>query len=160
MIEVTVSLVLGLIILSALTPVMRLALDSGAQARDVTELAYKGQFALERMVDRARATTPKVLAAPTAGTTGTWFAPAGCAGAACVMYCRNSSNNTLVETVSSDNTCAGSAIIATQVTAFSATLPTMGPLDRHSVVLSLTVSDNNGHSITLNTQVRLGGGTL
>lgn len=161
MIEVVVSIVLGLIILSALAPVMRAALLSSAQAREHSELAYKAHFAMERMVDQARATPPKVLATPTAGTTGAWFAPPGCTGNACVMYCRKTGPNTLRETTTSDTNCNnGTLLLGSQVTAFSATLPTMGPLDRHSVLLSLTLTDTSGHTITLSTQIRLGGGTL
>lgn len=152
LLELLVAVVIGSMILLALNSLVGLASRAGAEGRASNELTYQGRFALERMVDKARATAPTQLLTPTAGTTGNWFAP--------TMYCRNATSSQLIETTTSDTSCAGTAVIANNVSVFSATLPTgMGPLDRHTAVLSLTLADGQGHATTLVSQVRLGGGT-
>lgn len=159
--ELLLAVAIGSIILLALRNFVGLATEAGAEGHAANELAYQGRFALERMVDKARAMPPKqLLTAPAAGTTGDWLAPAGCGVSACVMYCRNATSNQLIETTVSDASCAGTAVIARNVSAFSASTPVMGPLDRHSVILTLTLDDGQGHTTTLNAQIRLGGGTL
>lgn len=159
LIELMLATLVGVILLAGLNSMVKLGLDAQTAGRNSNELAYQGRFALERMADKARATTPKVLTTPAADTTGDWFAPAGCTGAACVMVCRNAGNQ-LIETTTADTGCTGTTVIASNVSAFSATLPAgMGPVDRQIGVFSLTL--NNGNStLTLSSSMRFGGGTL
>ncbi|MEQ1601435.1 MAG: hypothetical protein HOP04_07185 [Methylophilaceae bacterium] len=158
-IELVLALAISAIVMGALNGVVKLGLDAQSAGRGSNELAYQGRFALERISDQARNIAAKVLTTPAANTTGDWFAPTGCTGAACVMYCRNASNQ-LIETVTTDTTCSGTTVIASNVSTFSATLPaSMGVVDRWIVVISLTLSDANNNSIDLSSSIRLGGGT-
>lgn len=158
LIELMLASVIGAILLGALHSLVKLGLDAQGSGRSGNELAYQGSFALDRIGERANSTAPKLLSTPAAGSTGDWFAPSGCAGAACVMYCRNAASQ-LIETTSSDTACNGNAVIANQVSAFAATLPAgMGPLERQRGQLSLSLSDGST-SLSLATSVRLGGGT-
>ena len=75
LIEFMLALVAAALVTGALNGVLDLALRAGAAGRQDHELAYQGRFALERMVSKARASTPKVLVTPSAGTTGNWFSP-------------------------------------------------------------------------------------
>jgi prepilin-type N-terminal cleavage/methylation domain-containing protein len=161
LVEVLIAVAVGAIVLSALGSIVSLGLRAQVSGRQQNELVYQGRFALERMVARARSVPPRLLAAPAAGTTGDWFAPAGCVGAACVMYCRNAANQ-LIETTTADAACAGTTVIATNVTAFSAALiASVGPVDRPIGSLSLTLTQGDApQPVTLATSVRLGGGTL
>lgn len=159
LIELMLAVAISAIIMAALNGLVKLGLDAQAAGRGANELAYQGRFALERMVDKARSLAPKELIIPTANTTGNWFAPSGCIGAACVMYCRNASNQ-LIETTTTDTTCTGTTVVASNVSTFSATLPAgMGAIDRSIAVLSLTLSDANSNTINLSSSIRLGGGT-
>jgi len=77
------------------------------------------------------------------------------------MYCRNSGNH-LVETTVTDTGCTAGAVIANNVTAFSAQLPAgAGPVDDPVATLSLTLQTASAPAtVTLTTSVRLGGGAL
>lgn len=159
LVELVLSIAISAILLSAITSLIKLGLDAQADGRGRNELTYQARFALERIADKARAITPKELATPTVGTTGNWFAPAGCTGTACVMFCRNTSSQ-LIETTTTDASCTGTTIIASQVSAFAATLPAdMGAVDRFTGVISLTMADSTHQSSTLSSSIRLGGGT-
>ena len=159
LIELVITVAITAIIMAALNNLVKLGLDAQTAGRGSNELAYQGRFALERITDKARSVAPKVLATPSANTTGDWFAPSGCTGAACVMYCRNAGNQ-LIETVTTDTTCTGTTVIANNVSAFSAALPTsMGAVDRWVAVINLTLSDANNNTINLSSSIRLGGGT-
>jgi hypothetical protein len=112
------------------------------------------------MAAKARSTAPKLLTTPSPGTTGDWFSvpvppPA-------TMYCLNSANKQLVETTVTDTGCTAGAVIANNVTAFSAQLPaSAGPLDDPVATLSLTLQTPGAPAaLTLTTSVRLGGGAL
>ncbi len=158
LIELVLAVAISAIIMVALNGLVKLGLDAQAAGRGANELAYQGRFALERMADKARSLAPKVLTTPTANTTSDWFAPTGCTGAACVMYCRNASNQ-LIETNTTDTACTGTTIIASNVSAFSAALPaSMGAVDRSNAVISLTLNDLANNTITLSSSIRLGGG--
>ena len=77
------------------------------------------------------------------------------------MYCRKSATRQLIETTTADTTCSGSAVLANYVDSFSASLPAaMGPLDRHTGVLTLTLSQGAGTSLSLRTQIRFGGAAV
>ena len=160
LIELLVAVAIGAIVLAALNSLVKLATDAQAAGRGANELAYQGRFALERIANQARATAPKALSTPVANTTGDWFAPSGCTGSACVMYCLNGSGQ-LIETHTGDAGCAGGKIIANGVTTFSAQLPaSMGPVDRYGAVLNLSLADAvSGTSATLSAEIRLGAGT-
>lgn len=155
LIELLIATAIGAILLAGLNGLVTLGLDAQTAGRGSNELAYQGRFALERITDRARATAPKVLTSPPANTTGDWFEPTGCIGAACVMYCRNATTNQLIETMKGDATCSGTAVLARNVTAFTATI---GPGTRPAAVLRLTLADAV-NTVTLASSVRLGGGT-
>ena len=159
LIELLLATAIGAILLAGLNSVVKLGLDAQTAGRASNEIAYQGNFALQRMADKALALAPKVLATPAAGTTGNWFAPTGCAAAACVMYCRKASNQ-LIETTTADTACSGSTIIAHNVTAFSAQLLSgANAADDPTANLSLTLTSGNS-SVSLSSSVRLGGGTL
>jgi prepilin-type N-terminal cleavage/methylation domain-containing protein len=160
LIELTLAMAISAIIMGALNGLVKLGLDVQTAGRGANELAYQGRFALERISDKARSLNPKVLTTPTANTTGNWFAPTGCTGSACVMYCRNTANQ-IVETVTTDTTCTGTTVIANNVTAFSATLPAgMGAVDRSIAVIAITLNDANNNTASISSNVRLGGGSL
>jgi len=154
LIELVLATLIGAIILAAINGLVKLGLDAQTAGRGANELAYQGRFALERITDQARATAPKILTTPAANTTGDWFAPTGCIGAACVMYCLNAANQ-LIETTTADAACGGTRVLAGNVTAF---LPAIAPGTRPAAVLSLTLA-NAGSTVTLSSSVRLGGGT-
>ena len=152
LIEFALSLVVGVLVLGALNGVVDLALRAGASARQDSELAYQAGLAIERIAAKARETPPKVLTTPSlAGSTGDWFTP--------TMYCWKGGNR-LVETTVSDTSCTGSKVIADQVTAFSAHLPSgAGPVDDPAATVTLTMK-GSGAPVTLTMTVRLGGGVL
>lgn len=155
LIELLIATAIGAIILAAINGLVKLGLDAQTAGRGANELAYQGRFALERITDKARATVPKTLTTLAADTSGDWFAPAGCTGAACVMYCRNAATNRLIETTTADAACNGTTVLAGNVTAFAAAI---GPGTRPAAVLSLTLA-NAGSTVNLVSSVRLGGGT-
>lgn len=156
LIELLLATAVSAILLASINSLVKLGLDAQADGRGRNELTYQARFALERITDKARATAPKELTTPAANTTGDWFAPVGCTGAACVMYCRNASNQ-LIETTTADIGCTGTTVIASQVSAIAATLPAnSGAVDRFSGVISLTMIDT---LTPLASSVRLGGGT-
>ena len=152
-IELMIAVTIGAIVLAALNSVVSLGLRAQTAGTQANDLLYQGQFALERMVRAARGVAPQLLAAPAADSTGDWFAPA--------RFCRNASNQ-LIETTTADNTCAGTTVIASNVTAFSAELPAnAGAVDKPLGVLSLTLTHSAAaEPVTLTTSVRLGGGML
>lgn len=165
LIELVAALAIGALVLAGLRSVVSLGVRAQAEGGQSNELLYQGQFALRRMVDKARNTAPKVLATPAAGTTDTWFAPA--------KFCRNASSE-LIETTTTDANCTncnvctidnpGASVIATNVTTFTAAVPLQsasGPVDKPVAVLSLTLAHSAAaQAVTLTTSVRLGGGTL
>jgi len=152
LLELLIATAIATLIFAALNSVVSLGLRAQAAGVPARELLYQGQFAMERMVRKAHATAPKLLTAPAADTTDTVFAPA--------KFCRNAGNQ-LVETTTADTGCTGTTVIANNVTAFSAALPSgAGPVDRPLVVLSLTLTHvDAAQPVTLTTSVRLGGGT-
>lgn len=155
LIELLIATAIGAILLAGLNGLVKLGLNAQTAGRGSNELAYQGRFALERITDRARATAPKTLTPPAADTSGDWFAPVGCAGAACVMYCRNAATNQLIETTTADTACGGAVVLAGNVSAFSAAV---GPGTRPAAVFSLTLAAAV-NTVTLASSVRLGGGT-
>ena len=154
LIELLIATAIGAILLASINGLVKLGLDAQSAGRNSNELAYQGSFALERITAKARDTAPKTLTAPAANTTGDWFAPTGCIGAACVMYCRNAANQ-LIETTTADAACSGTAVLAGNVTAFAATI---GPGTRPVAVLSLTLVKADT-TVNLSSSMRLGGGT-
>ncbi len=151
LIELVLATAISAILLVSINSLTKLGLDAQSAGRGNNELAFQGRFALERITDKARVTAPAVLATPATNTTGTWFAPA--------MFCRNA-NNQLIETTTADTTCTGTSVIASNVSAFSATLPAdMGAVDRSLAVVSLTLADAANNSVSLSSSIRLGGGT-
>ena len=159
LIELLIAVTLAVFVLAALNSVVSLGLNAQASGRQANELVYQGRFALDRMAAKARGTPPKLLAAlASADTTGNWFSTA----TPPAMYCRNSGNQLLRETVDTDAGCTGGAVIANNVTAFSAQLPAgAGPVDDPMATLSLTLQIPGAPTtVTLTTSVRLGGGAL
>jgi len=150
-IEFTVALVIAAIVTGALNGVVELALKARTAAREGNELVYQGQFALARIVGKARASAPKVLATPAmASSSGDWFSP--------TMYCLKGGGR-LVETTVSDTSCTGANVIADGVIAFTAQPASAGPFDHPVGMLSLTLQ-TGGAPVVLTTSVRLGGGML
>jgi len=151
LIELVLATAISAILMTSINSLVKLGLDAQSAGRGSNELAYQGRFALERITDKARATAPSILATPATDTTGTWFSP--------TMFCRNVSNQ-LIETTTSDTTCTGTSVIASNVNAFSAALPAdMGSVDRPIAVISVTLADSANNTISLSSSVRLGGGT-
>ncbi len=160
LVELVLALAISAIILAALNGIVKLGVDAQTAGRGSNELAYQGRFALERMTDKARSLTPKLLTTPAANTTGDWFAPTGCTGPACVMYCRNGSNQ-LIETTISDTSCTGTTVIANNVTVFQAAIPSStGAVDRSIADIDLTLSDADTNSVSFSILIRLGGGVV
>lgn len=152
LIELVLAVAISAIIMAALNGLVKLGLDAQAAGRGANELAYQGRFTLERITDKASATSPKELNTPATNSTGTWFDP--------TMYCRNASNQ-LIETTTTDTACTGTTIIASNVSAFSAALPaSMGAVDRSIAQISITLSDANNNTASFTSYVRLGGGSL
>jgi prepilin-type N-terminal cleavage/methylation domain-containing protein len=159
LIELMIAMVISTVVLTAINGLVKLGVDAQTNGRARNELSYQGRFALERITDRARLVAPKLLSAPAANSTGNWFAPTGCAAAACVMYCLNGGGQ-LIETTTTDTTCVGATVIASNVAAFNAALPAgAGAVDRSIAVVSLTLS-NSSNTVGLVSSIRLGGGTL
>jgi len=147
LIEFTLALVVAAILVGALNGVIELAMQARSAGRQDNELAYQGQFALARMVDKARASPAKLLATPTiAGSTGDWFSP--------TMYCLKGGGR-LVETTTSDTSCTGAKVIADNVIAFSAQPANAGPVDHPLGSLTLTLQAG-GAPLVLTTSVRVG----
>ena len=155
LIELVIAVAIGALVLAGLGSVVLLGLSAQSAGGQANELLYQGQFALERMLKTARSVSPKLLATPTAGTTGNWFSAVN------VMYCMNGSSQ-LIETTPADSGCTGTTVIASNVTAFSAQLVAgAGPVDRPAGTLSLTLAHSAApQTVSLSTSVRLGGGTL
>jgi prepilin-type N-terminal cleavage/methylation domain-containing protein len=148
LIEFMLALVIAAVVVGALNGVVELALKARTAGREGHELVYQGQFALARMIGKARASAPKVLATPAiADSTGDWFAP--------TMYCLKGGGR-LVETSVSDTSCTGANVIADNVAAFSAQPASAGPVDHPVATLSLTLQAG-GAPVVLTTSVRLGG---
>jgi prepilin-type N-terminal cleavage/methylation domain-containing protein len=148
LIEFMLALVIAAVVVGALNGVVELALKARTAGREGNELVYQGQFALARMIGKARASAPKVLATPAiADSTGDWFAP--------TMYCLKGGGR-LVETSVSDTSCTGANVIADNVAAFSAQPASAGPVDHPVATLSLTLQAG-GAPVVLTTSVRLGG---
>lgn len=170
LIELLFAVAIGALVMAALNSVVKLGLDAQSAQRGANELSYQGRFALARMAAKARTVAPKLLATPAANTSGDWFAPTGCTGAACVMYCLNAANQ-LIETTTADTGCTGTTVIAGKVSTFSAQAPQCavvvsppsgicGPVDDPAATLSLTLADTASNTtVTLATSIRLGGGT-
>jgi prepilin-type N-terminal cleavage/methylation domain-containing protein len=163
LVELLIAVAIGAIVLAALNSVVSLGLQAQASGRQGNEFVFQARFALERMITTARSVPPQLaLATPTAGTTGNWFcSPVPVCNVVNVMYCRNASSE-LIETTTGDNGCTGTKVIARNVGAFSALLPSSaGPVDAPVAALSLTLTDSAAsQTVTLSTSVRLGGGTL
>jgi prepilin-type N-terminal cleavage/methylation domain-containing protein len=164
LIELVLAMAISAIIMLALNGLVKLGLDAQTAGRGTNELTYQGRFALEHIADVARGLTPRNLTTiPATNTTGYWFAISNTACSntnSCMMYCLNASRQ-LIETVSNDTTCAGTTVIANNVSTFSATLPTnMGAVDRSIVEIKLTLSDANNNTASFSTAIRLGGGAL
>ncbi len=151
LIELLIAMTLAVVILAALNSVVTLGLNAQTSGRQANELVYQARFALDRMAAKARSTAPKLLITPSPGTTGDWFSP--------TLYCLN--GNQLVETTVSAG-CTAGAVIANNVTAFSAQLPAgAGPADDPVATFSLTLQAPGAPAtVTLGTSVRLGGGAL
>jgi prepilin-type N-terminal cleavage/methylation domain-containing protein len=159
LIEVMIAMIISAIVLAGINRLVKLGSDAAATGRATNELTYQGRFALERITDTARLVPPKSLSAAAANSTGNWFAPTGCVGTACVMYCLNAGSQ-LIETITSDTPCVGTTVIANGVVAFTAALPgSAGAVDRAIAIVSVTLSDGV-NSVDLSSSIRLGGGTL
>ena len=155
LIELLIAIVIAVSVLAALNSVTTLGLNAKASGRQANELVYQARFALDRMAAKARSTKPKLLTTPSPGSTGDWFSSTS------TLYCLNGGNR-LVETTVTDTGCTAGAVIANNVTAFSAQLPAgAGPVDDPVATLSLTLQTASAPAtVTLTTSVRLGGGAL
>src|SRR5258708_23498216 len=129
LIELLMAMTVAVFVLAALNSVATLGLNAQASGRQANELVYQARFALDRMAAKARGTAPKVLTTPSPGTTGDWFSSTS------TLYCLNSGNQ-LVETVNTDTSCTAGAVIANNVTAFSAQLPPGAAPRDHPVATS------------------------
>ena len=154
LVELMLAMMIGSLLLAALTSVVMLGLNSRSAGRATNEQVYLAAFALERVTSRARATAPKKLDGSPSNSTGTWLAP--------VMFCRQTDVQRLVETVATDDTCSGGVVLAERVSAFAVNVaPSTRPVDPPVLTVSLTVeSAANAPPITVTSTVRMGGGTL
>lgn len=164
LIELVLAMAVSAILMAALNDVVKLGLDAQTVGRGNNELAYHGSFALEKISDKGRSLAPKNLTtSPAANTTGFWFSVSDTACSSttsCVMYCLNASNQ-LIESVTSDTGCTGTNVIARNVSSFSASLPdSAGAIDKSIVKISLSLTGANNNTLNLNSNIRMGGGTL
>ncbi len=162
LIELMIALVISAIIMASLSNLMKLGLDTQITVQTRSELAYRGQLAIERISDSIRATEPKILVATgVTDTTGDWLAPAGCTGSACLMLCRKATTNELIETTTADTACTGTNVLSNFVSYFSVSLPNnTGPVDHPSILITLELNDySTSHTLSLSSAVRLGDGT-
>ena len=124
-----IELLVSMAIASMLAVPLFMAVRSGASAKAVAgatiDADQQARFAMQRMTAAVmRTPAATVLGAKAATTTGNWLAP--------VMFCLNGAG-ALVETVPADAACAGTAVIASAVTAFSAqTYATRAPVQARS----------------------------
>jgi prepilin-type N-terminal cleavage/methylation domain-containing protein len=159
LIELLMAMIISAIVLTAINGLVKLGSDAQTSGRATNELTYQGRFALERISDRARLVAPKPLGAVAANSSGDWFAPVGCVGVACVMYCLNVGGQ-LIETTTADTSCAGTTVVASSVAAFNAQVPgSAGAVDRSVAVISLTLA-SGVNAVSLSSSIRLGGGLL
>src|SRR6266545_1886715 len=151
LIELLIAIVIAAFVLAALNSVVALGLNAQASGRQANELVYQARFALDRMAAKARSTAPKLLTTLSPGTTdtGNWFSP--------TLYCLKGGNQLVETDLVTDPGCAAGAVIANNVTAFSAQLPAAaGPVDDPVAILSLTLQAAGAPVVTLSTSVRLG----
>lgn len=155
LVELAVTAAIAATILSGVAAAVGDGLQLRAHVLQQDDAAAQAAFAMERMVAGVRAASPPAagtaLAAPVAGSTGTWLPQ--------VSYAWNASTGQLVETAGSS-----SSVIADHVTAFSAALhattPASGAVYAHPVIdLALTVTADAGQSATVRSTTRMGGGT-
>lgn len=151
LIELTISMLIGAIVLGGLTSVIFVAFAAQTSGKTANEQIYSAGFALERVVLKTRAAPLKPIAPVAAGTTGNWLAP--------LAFCL--SGRRLVETTDTDTTCSGGITVADDVSAFSAEIPPGARvLDAPVIVYTLTFAPSGApRPITLAASVRLGGGT-
>ena len=155
LIELLIAMTLAVFILAALNSVATLGLNAQASGRQANELVYQARFALDRMAAKALSTAPKLLTTPSPGTTGDWFSSTS------TLYCLNGGNQLVETNLVTYPGCTAGAVIANNVTAFSAQLPAgAGPVDDPMATLSLTLQTAGAPAVTLSTSVRLGGGAL
>lgn len=151
LIELLVATAIGALLLAGLSTVARQGMLARAQTRDSTEAVFQARFALQRIAAAARTTAPRALLPAPANTSADWFSPS--------YFCVNAAA-ALVETTTTDTTCAGTQVVAERVSSFSVTLPTgAGPLEAVTAVVSVTLTGTaSGAPLTLAERVRLGGG--
>ncbi len=156
LIELLIAMTVAVFVLAALNSVATLGLNAQASGRQANELVYQARFALDRIAAKARGTAPKLLTTPSPGTTGDWFSSTS------TLYCLNGGNQLVETNLVTDPGCTAGAVIANNVTAFSAQLPAgAGPVDDPVATLSLTLKATGAPvAVTLGTSVRLGGGAL
>lgn len=154
LIELLIAAALASIIIGTLLGVTLNGVRAQAQTREANEMAYQARFATGLIAAKAQASPPKVLSAAPANSSGDWF------GA--TMYCLNTVTAQLIETTPADTACAGSRVVADNVTAFVVEQPAAaGAVDRPTAKITLTVATpGRTQSVTLTTSARLGGGTL
>ncbi len=144
LIELLVAVAIAALVVAALNSVVALGLNAQASGRQTNELVYQARFALERMAAAYRGAT--------------WST---------TLYCLDGTNlREITFTTTPPASCTGGAVIATNVSDFSAQLragvgPNAGAVDRPAVTLSLTLQPSGApQTVTFSTSVRRGGGTL
>jgi prepilin-type N-terminal cleavage/methylation domain-containing protein len=154
LVELLLVMAISTIIFAALTSVVSLGLKAQSAGSTANEQVYGAGFALERIVLKTRAAAPRPVSGNAAATTGTWLAP--------VMFCLASGTARLMETTDTDTACSSGAVLAENVSAFSAQLASNASTratDAPVIIYSLTVSPPDApQPISLTSSVRLGGG--
>ena len=155
LVELVLTSVIAVTILSGVASAVGDALQIRSHVLQQDDVVQQAAFAMERMVSGIRAAAPPAvgtaLAAPVAGSTGTWLPQ--------VTYAFDPATGKLTEAAGTS-----SAVIADHVTAFSAALhdttPASGAVYIHPVVdLSLTLTADSGLTATIQSTTRIGGGT-
>lgn len=153
LIELLLATSIAALLFAGLNSVVMLGLKAQASGTSANEQVYLAGFALERMVSKTRAATPKFMSGGPAGSTGDWLAP--------LMFCLSPSGPRLIETTSDDPACGSGLVLAEGVTSFTAELTqSPRPADAPAITYSLTLARADApQPISISASVRLGGGT-
>ena len=153
LIELLLATSIAALLFAGLNSVVMLGLKAQASGTSANEQAYSAGFALERLVAKTRAATPKFLSGGPAATTRDWLAP--------LMFCLSTTGARLMETTSNDSACGSGTVLAEGVAAFTAELTASPrPADAPAITYSLTLTRADApQPVSISANVRLGGGT-
>ena len=131
LIELCMATAMGVLLLTALAHVARLATESKVELSEAAELRIETEFVMQRLRAAARAAKVGELQAPSDGDTGLWLAPQ--------RFCINGAK-ALVETSTSDTSCSSGEVIADRVNRLTIGVPeTQTAVDAPSALLTVVL---------------------